>query len=126
MKIATLALLVSLSAQAEEPKEMYMPNDSGGYVVLTLEKCNIQTSDYLYRAYATDTADGPSAHEGCWTRFSDPDYDKFAESMVSTYWGPGLLASFRQKLFSPKKERWTDDKNPITIRTPEVVVKPNT
>ena len=127
MRIATLALLlVSLSALADEPTEMYMPNDSGGYIVLTLEDCRVKTSDYPYRAYATESESGPALHEGCWTRFTDPEYDKFAESMVSTYWGPGLMASFRQRLFSPNKVRWTDDKNPMTIRAPEVVVKPNT
>ena len=126
MKIAALALLVSLSAFADEPKEMYMPNDSGGYIVLTLEACKLGQAEYAYRAYATETETGPSAHEGCWTRHSDPMYDQIAESMVSTYWGPGLMASFRQKLFSPVKERWTDDKNPNIIRAPEVVVKPNT
>ena len=126
MKIAILALLVSMSALAEEPTEMYMPNDSGGYIVLTLEECKLGKAEYAYRAYATDTEQGPAAHEGCWTRYSDPMYDQIAESMVSTYWGPGLMASFRQKLFSSKKERWTNDKNPMTIRAPEVVVKPNT
>ena len=126
MRIAALALLVSLSAWADEPKKMYMPNESGGYIVLTLEACKLNKPEYSYRAYATDTESGPAAHEGCWTRYSDPNYDQIAESMVGTYWGPGLMASFRQKLFSPEKARWTDDKNPMSIRAPEVVVKPNT
>lgn len=108
MRIATLALLISLSVNADEPKEMYMPNESGGYIVLTLEACQLNKPEYAYRAYATEDAAGTVVHEGCWTRHSDPTYDQIAESMVSTYWGPGLMASFRQKLFSPKKERWSE------------------
>ena len=129
MKIATLALLVSLSALADEPKEMYMPNDAGGFLVLTLEPCQLKganTTEYPNRAYATESSD-LAVHEGCWVRYTDDSgYASFAESLVNTWWGPGLMANFRQKLFSPKKERWTDEKNPINIELKPIVVKPNT
>ena len=128
MRLAVLSLLVAFSAHAEEPTEMYMPNDSGGFLVLTLEPCAFKEKevDYPNRAYATESSELVK-HEGCWVRYTDDSgYATFAESMVNTWWGPGLMANFRQKLFSPKKERWTDDKNPINIKLDPIVVKPNT
>ena len=43
-QLAVLSLLFSTSLQAADyskSKELYMPNESGGYVVLTLEECKI-------------------------------------------------------------------------------------
>ena len=129
MKIATLALLVSLSAMADEPKEMYMPNDAGGFLVLTLEPCQLAGAnkvEYPNRAYATESSD-LAVHEGCWIRYTDNSgYAEFAESMVNTWWGPGLMANFRQKLFGPEKKRLEEQVRPMDIKAPEVVVKPNT
>ena len=122
MRIAVLALLVSMSAYADEPKEMYMPNDAGGFLVLTLEPCQLAGANkeaYPSRAYATESSD-LAIHEGCWVRYT------FAESMVNTWWGPGLMANFRQKLFSPEKKRLEEQVRPMDIQAPEVIVKPNT
>lgn len=70
MRIALLALLVSLSAQAEDysaHKELYMKNESGGVVALTLEPCPIPEAvkaGMIDRAYATEG--NGTKHEGCW------------------------------------------------------------
>ena len=121
MKIAALALLVSLSAHAEPPKEMYMANDAGGFVVLTVEACRFKqvAKDYPYRAYATESSDAAN-HEGCW---DSPDTSDVPTqimsksegagepptirviSMVNTWWEEGGRASFLQTNFTPQKKR---------------------
>jgi hypothetical protein len=121
MKIAGLALLVSLSAQAEPPKEMYMANDAGGFVVLTIELCTHKNvaKEYPYRAYATESSTAVM-HEGCW---STPDTSEVPTElmvkeegagpaptlrvikMVNTWWVEGGKATFFQSSFSPEKKR---------------------
>ena len=121
MKIAALALLVSLSAHAEPPKEMYMANDAGGFVVLTIEPCthSIVLKEYPYRAYATESSNAVM-HEGCW---SSPDTSEVPTElmvkeegagpaptlrvikMVNTWWVEGGKATFFQSSFLPEKKR---------------------
>ena len=112
MKIAMLALLVSLSAAAEEPKEMYMPNESGGFVVLTLETCLYDSvkKDYPYRAYATEDAAGEIVHEGCWI---SPGIEEAPKTMkiipvVNTWWVEGGQVTFLAPQFGPEKKRWEE------------------
>lgn len=70
MRIAGLLLLVALSAQAQDYssyKELYMKNESGGVVALTLEPCQFPEAvkkGYIDRAYATEG--NGTKHEGCW------------------------------------------------------------
>ena len=115
MKIAMLALLVSLSAVAEEPKEMYMPNESGGFVVLTQEGCNYTEAlrqGYEYRAYATEDADGQIVHEGCWISPSLADAPKNPGikiiPVVNTWWAEGGQVTFLAPQFGPEKKRWEE------------------
>jgi hypothetical protein len=140
MRIATLALLISLSANAEEPKEMYMPNDAGGFVVLTVEACKFKqvAKDYPYRAYATESSDAVN-HEGCW---DSPDTSGVPTQimsksegagepptihviqMVNTWWEEGGKATFMQRNFRPEKKRYLSN-GTIDITLPPIVVKPN-
>lgn len=121
--LVAIALLAgSLSVSAEEPKEMYMPNDAGGFVVLTIEPCAFEQAakEYPYRAYATESSDIVN-HAGCWT---SPDtagagFDLLVAEegagpaptmrlipMVNTWWEEGAKATFVQSNFRPEKLRY--------------------
>jgi hypothetical protein len=139
MKIAALALLVSLSAHAEPPKEMYMPNDAGGFVVLTAEPCAHKNvaKEYTYRAYATESSEAVY-HEGCW---SSPDTSEVPTElmvkeegagpaptlrviqMVNTWWVEGGKATFFQSAFLPEKKRYLSNGTIDTTLKP-IIVKP--
>jgi hypothetical protein len=122
MKIVAVALLVvSLSVMAEQPKEMYMANDAGGFVVLTAEPCKFENmiKEYPYRAYATESSEAVN-HEGCW---DSPDTSSVPTQimsksegagepptirvlpMVNTWWQEGGRATFMQTNFKPEKKR---------------------
>jgi hypothetical protein len=139
MKIAVLALLVSLSAHAEPPKEMYMPNDAGGFVVLTAEPCAHKNvaKEYPYKAYATESSD-VVYHEGCWNSpdTSDVPAQIMSKSegapeaptirviqMVNTWWVEGGKATFFQSHFTPEKKRYLSN-GKIEMTLPPIVVKP--
>lgn len=122
MKIAVLALLVSLSASAEDVKEMYMPNESGGFVTLTLESCLYDSvkKDYPYRAFATEDAAGEIIHEGCWISPSTAEAPKDMKiiPVVNTWWVDGEQVTFLATQFSPERKRWEEkpkSKNKSTI-----------
>lgn len=124
MKIAILALLVSLSATAEEVKEMYMPNESGGFVTLTTEPCLYDSvkKDYPYRAYATEDAAGEIVHEGCWISPSTEEAPRAQGvriiPVVNTWWVDGGQVTFLAPQFSPERKRW--DEQPIIAPTIKV------
>ena len=120
--VAVIALLVvSLSARADLPKEMYMANDAGGFVVLTVEPCafvNV-SKEYPYKAYATESSDIVN-HAGCWNTpdTSDVPTELYSKPegaggpptirvirMVNTWWEEGGRASFLQSNFTPEKKR---------------------
>lgn len=122
MKIAILALLISMSATAEEPKEMYMPNEAGGFVTLTTEVCGYTEAvkqGFKYRAYATEDAEGKIVHEGCWISPST-EGAPHAEGVriipvVNTWWVEGGQATFLVPNFGPERRRW--DEQPILAPT---------
>jgi hypothetical protein len=122
MKKLLLGVLFSttITSSAEElPNEMYMANDAGGYVVLTIEKCRLDTVviQYPYRAYATESS-ALVHHEGCW---SSPSTDQLPTELLSksegagepptirviklvnTFWDEGGTATFLQSAFKSKK-----------------------
>ena len=102
-----LALLLAVSVTTLNAQERYMPNDAGGFMVLTDEPCTIQLAlekEFVYRVYADD---GENQYEGCWTRFDPPDnLQGKVEPFVSTWWAKGLTATYNQKLFGTEKIRW--------------------
>lgn len=136
MRLILLSLLLSINAYAEQPTEMYMPNDAGGFVVLTAEPCPILkvSKDYPYRAYATEASD-IVFHEGCWDspnvtevptellvkeEGAGPAPTIRAIAMVNTWWKEGGVATFRQTHFTKEKKRINIDTTlkPIIV-TPE-------
>ena len=119
--LITLTFLVSVAAMADEPKEMYMANDAGGFVVLTAEPCAFANvvKEYPYKAYATEASDIVH-HAGCWSTpdTSEVPTELYSKSegagvpptirvirMVNTWWEEGGRASFLQTNFTPQKKR---------------------
>ena len=137
---AAIVILISEFAYADEmPKEMYMPNDAGGFVVLTTEPCAFDkvTKEYPYRAFATESSDAVD-HEGCW---STPDVSNVPTQLysksegapdaptiriiaiVNTWWREGGKASFFQSNFSKEKKRMLSN-GTYEITLNPIVVKP--
>jgi len=127
-QLAVLLLLFSTSlfaADYSKSKELYMPNESGGYVVLTLEPCKFPDAvklGYDSRAYATESdTDKPATHEGCW---NSPDTAEAPHIQgvkiipLVNLWFEGDAVTFPQTMFSPEKKRYD-------IIAPTVEVKPN-
>lgn len=127
-QLAVLLLLFSadlLAADYSKNKELYMPNESGGYVVLTVEPCKFPEAaklGYNSRAYATESdSEKPATHEGCWTSPDTADAPKLKGVKIIplvNLWFDGELATFPQNLFGPERKRWD-------IITPTIEVKPN-
>jgi hypothetical protein len=137
--ILLTASLIQTAAAAEPPKEMYMPNDAGGFVVLTAEPCTHKSvaKEYPYRAYATEGSDAVM-HEGCW---STPDTSEVPTElmvkeegagpaptlrvikMVNTWWVEGGKATFFQSSFLPEKKRYLSN-GTIERTLQPIVVKP--
>jgi len=92
-----------------EYKELYMANEAGGYIVLTLEDCKLNSKEaksFKSRAYATES-DG-TIHEGCWEAPSTEDAPPPNElitivPLVNVIWHTGDLTVYPQNAFSPTK-----------------------
>jgi len=127
-QLAALTILFStslLAADYSKSKELYMPNESGGYVVLTLEPCKFPEAVKLgfeHRAYATESdSELPATHEGCWDSPSTADAPKLQGIRIIplvNLWFDGETATFPQTMFGPEKKRWD-------LKVPEITVKPN-
>lgn len=134
-----VATFIQTAGAADLPKEMYMPNDAGGFVVLTLEPCAFEqaSKEYPYKAYATESSDIVH-HEGCWNSpdTSDVPTQIMSKSegapeaptirviqMVNTWWVEGGRATFLQTNFSPEKKRYLSN-GTIEMTLPPIVVKP--
>lgn len=123
-QLAVLLLLFSSFALAQDlPKELYMPNEAGGYIVLTTDTCpnpGAVKLGYKYRAYATESSEA-ARHEGCWDSPSTADAPKMQGVRIIplvNLWFDGDTVTFPQTMFTPEKKRWD-------IITPTIEVKPN-
>ena len=113
-QLAVIFLLSSGLVLAQDlPKELYMPNESGGYIVLTTDACPNTAAvklGYNYRAYATETeGEKPATHEGCWNSPSVADAPRSAGIRIIplvNLWFDGDIVTFPQTLFGPEKRRW--------------------
>lgn len=127
-QLAVISLLFStslLAADYSKSKELYMPNESGGYVILTTEPCKFPEAaklGYDSRAYATESdSDKPAIHEGCWTSPDTADAPRLKGVKIIplvNLWFDGEVVIFPQTMFSPERKRWD-------IITPTIEVKPN-
>ena len=124
-KLAVLTLFISSTIMAKDlPKELYMPNDADGFIVLTVEECKIPAAAKLgfhWRAYATEGKEEKIMHEGCWDRPDTSDAPRIQGvkiiPLVNTLWETGDLATFQASQFGPEKKRWD-------VKLPEIQVKP--
>ena len=125
-QLAVLFLLLSNLALAQDlPKELYMPNESGVYIVLTTDACptaEVVKKGYKYRAYATESdSEKPATHEGCWDSPSVADAPRMEGVKIIplvNLWFDGDMATFPQTMFGLEKKRWD-------AITPTIDVKPN-
>jgi hypothetical protein len=124
-QLAAVLLLSSNLALAQDlPKELYMPNESGGYIILTTDACPNKDAvklGYTYRAYATESdSEKPATHEGCWDSPSTADAPKLQGVRIIplvNLWFDGDMVTFPQTMFGPEKRRWNI--------APTIEVKPN-
>ena len=115
-QLAVILLLSStslLAADYSKNRELYMPNESGGYVVLTLEECKFSEAVKLgfdSRAYATETdSEQPATHEGCWNSpdtAAAPKVPGVTIIPLVNLWFDGDIVFYPQNLFGPEKRRW--------------------
>ena len=113
-KLVVIFLLYSSCALAQDmPLELYMPNESGGYIVLTTDACANTSAvklGYTYRAYATESdSEKPATHEGCWDSPSVADAPKLQGVRIIplvNLWFDGDMVTFPQTMFGPEKKRW--------------------
>ncbi len=115
-QLAVLTLLFStglLAADYSKSKELYMPNESGGYVVLTTEECNLpeaKVKGFDSRAYATETdSANPVTHEGCWNSpdtSAAPKVPGVTIIPLVNLWFDGDIVFYPQNLFGPERKRW--------------------
>jgi len=127
-QLAALTILFStslLAADYSKNKELYMPNESGGFIVLTLESCKFPEAvkqGFANRAYATESdSERPATHEGCWDSPSTADAPKLQGVKIIplvNLWFDGETVTFPQTMFGPEKKRWD-------LKLPEITVKPN-
>lgn len=109
--LALVAVLVSLpatSADYSNHKELYMKNEAGGVVALTLEPCQfpeILAKGFKERAYATEG--NGAKHEGCWLSpeinpADLPAVDAHIKIIpVVNLWFEGEIVAFPQSYFKP-------------------------
>ncbi len=112
MRIAALVLLVALSASAQDlsqHKELFMKNEAGGVVALTLEPCQYpeaMSKGFAERAYATEG--NGTKHEGCWMSPEiDPNEIPQSASIriipVVNLWFDGEIVAYPQHYFKPSE-----------------------
>lgn len=126
-QLAVILLLSStslLAADYSKSKELYMPNESGGFIVLTVEPCKFPEAvklGYDSRAYATESdSEKPVTHEGCWTSPDTAEAPRLKGVRIIplvNLWFDGDMVTFPQTMFGPEKRRWDV--------APTIEVKPN-
>ena len=108
--LALVAALLSLPATAadySEHKELFMANQAGGDVVLTLEPCAFEEAKKLgfeNRTYAT-VAGGKTVEEGCWIApgiDGAPNIPGVSIIPLVNVWYGGVILPYEQNLFEPQ------------------------
>lgn len=106
--LTVVAVMFSLPVAAEDyssHNELYMANQAGGVVALTVEPCTINEArlkKFEGRAYATE-ADG-TRHEGCWIApdiGEAPNHPSVKIIPIVNVWFGGVIVPYEQNLFAP-------------------------
>ena len=118
--IALFFFLISSIAIAgdKEPEEMYMANDAGGFVILTITECKFPQAvkqGYRYRVYATEDKKD-TVHEGCWDSPSTAEAPRAPGvtivPLVNTWWiEGGAQYTYEQQQFGPEKKIYSQEDN---------------
>lgn len=89
--------------------EIYMPNNSDGFLTLANEDCRIPGIKDAYPYKALNADDQGHEIEGCWQVTPYPEGSSPAAFSVFMYEeGSPNVGTFRQHLFSAEKKRWPD------------------
>jgi hypothetical protein len=105
-----IALFIStsaISADYSEYKELYMANQAGGDIVISLEDCafpEAKAKGFTNRSYAT-MAGGKTMEEGCWMApgIEDaPSIQGVTIIPIVNVWYDGLILPFEQRQFEPQ------------------------
>lgn len=104
--VAVLFSLPATSADYSTYKELYMANEAGGDIVLTLEPCAIKEAKdkgFESRSYATEG--NGAVHEGCWAKPGIEDAPQAQGitiiPLVNVYYD-GIVLPFPQDMFGPE------------------------
>lgn len=106
----------TLAADYSQYKQLSMPNEAGGLIVLTLEECKLGgdvKKEYPNRSYATEP--NGILHEGCWDSPSidnAPTLDPRVMTiipLVNILWHTGDLIIYQQREFKPTVIENTDN-----------------
>lgn len=104
--LALVAALFITPATAEDYsqyKELFLVNQAGGVIALTVEPCQIpEAKGFDSRAYATEG--NGTKHEGCWMApdISDaPNYPGVKIIPIVNVWFDGVIVPLEQGLFAP-------------------------
>lgn len=96
-----------MAVDYSDHKELYMANEAGGEIVLTLEPCAFTDAKKLgfeNRSYAT-IADGSIKEEGCWLApdMKDaPQVQGIAIIPIVNLWYDNIILPFPQNMFEPR------------------------
>lgn len=103
--VAVLSITPATAEDYSQFKELFMANQAGGVVALTVEPCAIDAAKnkkFESRAYATE-ADG-TKHEGCWIApdiSEAPNHPGVKIIPIVNVWFDGIIVPFEQSLFAP-------------------------
>lgn len=97
-------LLWTVAAQADDEfDEMFLKNQDGGEVVITVKDCQNAAwvkLGYANHAYATEG--NGTKHEGCWVRPPLVNAPKNAFGIVNTIWEDNYRIEYPDRLFYPR------------------------
>lgn len=98
-------LLWTVAAQADDDQidELFLKNQDGGELVITVKDChNAEWAKLGYENYAYATEGNGTKHEGCWVRPPLVDAPKNAFGIVNTIWEGNYRVEYPDKLFYPR------------------------
>ena len=119
MRKFLIALLfwTGTAVSADLVDEIYMKNESGGEIVLTVRDCPVADwvkQGFPHQAYATEG--NGTKHEGCWVRPEILDAPANAFGIVTTIWEDNIRMEYPDYLFKPKT---------VVIKVPPIIVTPD-
>lgn len=108
--LALIILIYWLSVSSvnaeERTKELYLNNEAGGVIALTVEPCSNVSAfkmGFVNRAYATES--NKTIHEGCWfgpgLNDAPPSTDQMRIIPLINTWWDGTVITYEKNQFAP-------------------------